>query len=235
MSPFNSNGIALPAVEQLIQTVHRFTDPIWIGLYGSAAGDGTRFGENSDIDLLVIHKSESRYFMTELEQRPVEISQYSTLKVQQIYTKPQWFGLNWLMEVGKFETAESLYGQKPRVEIRALHHLIGIISAIGIIWKQRDESNLRGEGRRVDNGNRQAVRTLQQLATLDFSGPKVSLPPKSLEEVLVMIDGQKQTMSPVLIENLNRILFYPIHWTGVRVLVERWNLDLKLPQVGTLH
>lgn len=230
-----TTGFHLPTTVKLIQIVRQFTDPLWIGLYGSAAGDRARFGKDSDIDLLVVHKDQSRYFMTEFQGRPVEISQYSTLKVHQIYHKPQWFGLDWLMEIGKFETAETIFGARECETITPLNRLIAIVSAIGIAVKHRDEAMIRNDQSPRNAADGKAIRVLQQLANLDYSGPKVPLENKTLDEALMMIDELRDSLETVLTENIEHVLFYPIHWTGARTLIRRWNLNLKLPQKGTIH
>ena len=115
----------------------------WIGLIGSAAGDGARYRSESDIDLVAIGER-SGFSYTSYNGRVVEVHQYDKGKLENIRNRPEWFGLNWPWELGKFINAETLFGDAPDASPSATSRAVALVGTVGNVIGARKKF---GDGR----------------------------------------------------------------------------------------
>ncbi|MEM7213974.1 MAG: hypothetical protein AAF423_00420 [Pseudomonadota bacterium] len=215
--------------EKLIGLVLKHTEPLWVGVIGSAAHGGENFTLKSDVDLLVLHEDDTKFILDEINSRIVEIAQYSVFKMEMIYQNPQWFGANWLWEVGKFETAEKLIGDRPKMAVSQTNRAIAIIGALGRIIGYREK---QAQGRvMLADENHEGI-SLRYLLDGKFPGSQLaSVEHADLEDV----DAIRPIIEPIIRFNYEKMLYYPEHWLGLNHLIDRWNLDIELPASGITH
>ena len=210
----------------LVNLVKKLTDPNWIGVIGSAAGRGSAFTDYSDVDVIVEHDNHCQFLYGTLGTSKVEVHQYSKTKINDILANPQWFGTDWVWELGKFFEAETLFGNRPNLNVAKKSRLISLIAAVG---KISNHINKLKQGRKCVGDNSHEFTALRHL--VDKTYPKAYKNDASPVD-LSYVDKIEKELAPILSGEIENILFFPEHWEGAAVLSARWGLSLSIPNKG---
>lgn len=214
--------------ESLLQFVMEFARPDWVGIIGSAAHDAEQFCSTSDLDLVVQHQGQNQFVFASFGDRPAEIILYSPGSVRDIYDHPEWFDVQWLWELAKFATAETLFGECDLFPVTSKARLVGVLGMIGHVLinrRKRERSRVMADGE--DSLPLLALRHL-----IDHTYPR-NRDMLQDDTGLEYVDCAQSWLQPVLRQFLPEVLFFPQHYHAASWLNDRWKLNLTIPVTGT--
>jgi hypothetical protein len=212
----------------LIAAVNRLTVSSWIGVIGSAAYAARDFQADSDIDLIVLHPNESRFIWDTFRGRDLEIHVCAHQRLTNIAKHPEWFGVDWAWQIGKIAAAEHLDGVRPVLDPSPEARVIAMLAALGKVLGHRKKHR---EGRAPPPRVAHALTALRCLVDRDY-------PLRYQDDAepidVDYIDHAKPEIEEVLLSKFHDIVFFPEHRAGAEYVIERWALNLGLPQKGAL-
>jgi hypothetical protein len=217
-------SISRPA---LVTAVKGVTNCTWIGLIGSAAHAAKDFHSDSDIDVIAVHPHESRFIWDTFAGRELEVHEYATHKLDQLQEHPEWFGVDWVWEIGKINEAEHLDGDRPTLAPGAKSRTVAILAALGkILIALKKHQQGRAPTPRVAH-ELTALRCL-----VDGHYPlRFTDDPRPVD--VDYIDNARTELEGVMFAQLEQVIFFPEHRAAAEHLIQRWSLGVKVPDRGT--
>jgi hypothetical protein len=213
----------------LTAAVNRLTTSTWIGVIGSAAYAASDFLADSDIDLIVLHPNESRFIWDTFDGRTLEIHLYAHHRLAGLVKRPEWFGVNWTWEIGKFVAAEHLAGVRPVVAPSPQARTIAMLFALGKVLEARRKHQ---QGRAPAPSVAHELTALRHLVDGDYP-LRFKDDAKPID--VRYIDHAKPEIEDVLLSKLDDVIFYGAHRAGAEYVIQRWALKLTLPKKGALR